>query len=122
MKMLCITCPLPPPLNNAYFTDRRNVRRVLSAAGRQYKNLIKQHVGRTQFAQAERPKGTRYAMTYVLYFPDNRRTDLSNRPKLLEDALAEACSFDDSAVDKIVIARGGIDKLNPRCDVMIEIL
>ena len=119
---LHLTVPLPPPLNNAYFTDKESGRRVLSTAGRKYKKLIVQHVRQTRFAQTPRPKSTRYAMTYVLYFPDRRRTDLSNRPKLLEDAIAEACGFDDAAVDDIRITRGPLDKARPRCDVTIEVL
>ncbi len=120
--MLRLTVPLPPSLNNAYFTDKRTGRRVLGTEGRRYKKLIIGMVQQTRFAQVQRPKTTKYKLHFVFYFPDNRRTDLSNRPKLLEDAVAEACSFDDSQVVDIHIQRGPNDPQRPRCEVSIEVL
>lgn len=119
---LHLTVPLPPSVNHLYFTDKRTGRRALSSAGRKYKKLIVQHVRQTRFAQTPRPKSARYAMTYVLHYPDRNRRDISNSIKCLEDALAEACRFDDSHVDDIRITRGQLDKARPRCDVTIEVL
>lgn len=119
---LTLTAPLPPSLNNAYATVRG--RRVLVSEGRDYKAMIGQLLALSpearQFAQAL--GGQRLALTLRLWFEDRRRTDISNRIKLLEDALAKNLGFDDCAVDALLVVRAGYDKSNPRCEVVLEII
>lgn len=122
MTQLELTAPLPPSLNNAYATIRG--RRVLVTAGRDYKTevlciLMRLPEART-FMQAA--KGARLALTLRMWFKNRQRTDISNRVKLLEDALSEALGFDDCNVDILLVERAGYDKERPRAEVVLEII
>lgn len=122
MTQLQLTVGLPPSLNNAYATIRG--RRVLVTAGREYKEEVLCILMRLADAQAfmRSAKGARLALTLRLWFKTKQRTDISNRVKLLEDALSEALGFDDCNVDLLVVQRAGYDKERPRAEVVLEII
>lgn len=113
---LVLTVPLPPTTNNAY-SQGRNGRRFLVQSGKDYKADIHDRV--KIFSQGWRPTG-KLRLTIGLVFPDNRRADISNRIKLLEDALAEALGFDDRDIWQLYVWRSEPDKLNSRCEVRLE--
>lgn len=121
MLPLTVSLPLPPSTNRIW----RNVkgRTLLSEEARQYLDsvglLIK---GAAQLIGWEAGPGQRYRLAIVLHFPDRRRTDISNRIKLLEDTAAAALGFDDSAVDELYVVRGAVDKMEPRCELTIGVL
>ena len=117
---LSLTVPIPPSLNNAYTNGRGHGRRVLTSEGRSYKAYIADQVAR--LSPLGWPTVGRLALTMRLYFPNGQRRDITNCIKLLEDALAEALCFDDCTVDRVLVERAGVDKLNPRCEVMLEVL
>jgi Holliday junction resolvase RusA-like endonuclease len=107
----------PPSSNNAYFTklQRKGGKsipiRVLTNEGRKYKRefktwLAKEHPNLLAFFGN---KHGEFSILVVLYFKEvynagwpktvktrHKRLDASNRVKVLEDALAEACGHDDS--------------------------
>ncbi len=116
---LTFTTTIPPSVNSLYATVKG--RRVLSKAGREYKDSVGRQImaenGAQRFTVAS---GDRLALTIRLYFPDKRRTDISNRIKVLEDALSEVLHFDDCCVDRLLVERAGIDKQDPRCIVELE--
>lgn len=118
---LSITLPLPPSTNNLYNTQHGH--RVLSKQGQAYRAeagwLIKSAA--TKLPWRTRP-GQRYALELVLYWPDQRRRDLSNAIKCLEDTAADVLGFDDCRIDLLVVKRGPVDKDNPRTEVCIEVL
>ncbi len=120
---MCLTfiTALPPSVNSLYATVKG--RRVLSKAGREYKDSVGRQImaenGAQRFTVAS---GDRLALTIRLYFPDKRRADISNRVKVLEDALSEALHFDDCRVDRLLVVRAGIDKHEPRCEVRLDCL
>jgi len=65
------------------------------------------------------------ALTYTYYFPDKRSRDCENYVKAVSDFLvANQIIEDDDCfhVPKLTIIFGGIDKLNPRVEVLIDIL
>lgn len=52
------------------------------------------------------------------WFPDNRKTDLTNKAESVMDSLVDyGCLHDDNCceVSELVLKYEGIDKLNPRC-------
>lgn len=106
-----LTLPFPPSANRYWRVFRG--RAVLSAEARKYKNDV-----RLVNAKA-RPIGDGVSVQWsaVAYFPD-RRGDLSNRIKILEDALNGIAWDDDSQVEAISIVRG-LDKKNPRIEIEV---
>lgn len=119
--VLTLELAVPPSLNNAYATVRG--RRILSLEGRRYKAAAE---GMAQIRAAEQrfqvPPQGRPALALKLYFPTNRRRDISNCVKLVEDALATALRFDDCCVDRLVVERGKPDGTGARCEVRLEVL
>jgi Holliday junction resolvase RusA-like endonuclease len=116
--LIALTTPLPPSLNNVYTNGRGHGRRVLTSEGRNYKaEVAKLLLGRQPL-----PSGARIGLSLRFWFKNKQRTDISNRVKLLEDALSEALGFDDCCVDRLLVERVGYDKAQPRCDVVIEVL
>ncbi len=109
--MIRLELPLiPPSLNNAYF-NRPHGGRVLTKAGKNFKNLSESHLSRTypqelRFFQANKP----YLIVIRFFFEDvetkgfasgkakNRYKvfDGGNRTKLLEDVLKDVGGIDDS--------------------------
>ena len=100
-----VQLPYPPSLNNLYATV--NGRRVLSRRGRQYKTEVAWLVRRLR-AEAL-PLSGRLSLTLSVYCPDQRRRDLSNLLKIVEDSLqAGGAYLDDSQIDRLLVIRRGI--------------
>lgn len=66
-------------------------------------------------------------VTYTIYYPTKRAFDIDNIgsviTKFTHDALVEFDILEDdnyNFVNEIVYKYGGVDKENPRCDVVIE--
>ena len=99
-------CPMPPTTNNAYLNIAGRGR-VLSSKARAFKEtaiILAIEARKTQDWHYE--AGNRLQLSLTLYFNKNGKRDLSNRIKLVEDALAEALGFDDSVIDQLIISRG----------------
>lgn len=59
-------------------------------------------------------------MILTFFFPDNRKTDLSNKCESVMDLLVDCgILLDDNwfVVDKLTLVAGGVDKKNPRVDI-----
>lgn len=104
--MITLTLPYPPSVNHLYAVV--NGRKVLSAKGRKYHETVSQSV-RNQ--RTESFGADRVTYTVNVYPPDNRRRDLSNLVKAVEDALTKAGVWnDDSQVDAMTWQRGPATK------------
>ena len=55
-----------------------------------------------------------------VFFPDHRRRDPGNLRKALTDALAAVCYADDAQLWREVWERAGVDRGNPRVEVVIR--
>lgn len=100
---------LPLSMNNAYFNLPRGGR-TLTAKGKGYKTEISTHLIRNfQEALKQVQKNVAYGLAIDLTFTDMqnatwpekaatryKKLDVSNRVKLLEDALVDALGIDDS--------------------------
>ena len=110
-----LTLPFPPSSNRYWRTTVRGgwPHTYVSQEARQYRALAYWQA-RQRGAQ---PLDGEIRIKGVLYFPD-RRGDLSNRIKVLEDALQGACYHDDKQLVELHWFRA-IDKQNPRVEIEI---
>lgn len=109
--MIHVSIPFfPISVNHAYF--QRGHTRVLTAKGKKYKAEVKNFLGRhhPEFLAFFKPN-VEYELLYLMFFeagelyckgwpkdPEmsrHKRIDVTNRVKLLEDALTEAAGYDD---------------------------
>lgn len=104
-----------PPSVNAAYANGRGGRRVLTTAGKSYKTLTANHIVRFHPADIRGiKKDYAYGLGVTLHmgifnsgWPDKAKTrykklDVSNRIKLLEDALVNALGIDDCQFTVII--------------------
>lgn len=103
-----------PPSANRYWRIVRG-RAVLSAEARQYKRTV---ALMAKAQKVSKPFEGPVRLTISVYRPQ-KSGDLSNRLKVLEDALQGIAFEDDNQVVEIHMRRGD-DKANPRAVVTIE--
>jgi Holliday junction resolvase RusA-like endonuclease len=63
-------------------------------------------------------------LTIVFYFPDARKTDLSNKAESIMDLLVDNGVIEDdnwSVVPRLVLIAGGISRDNPRAEITWQI-
>lgn len=120
---LTIATDLPPTTNNAYrdFIVEGRVRRALTGDGKAFKAATGLRANAAASKAGWRyEQGQRLGLHLALVFPNNARADISNRIKLVEDAVAEALGFDDRVVDLLVVERCANGE--PQCVVTLEVL
>lgn len=109
--VLNVELPMPPSVNKLYYV--RNGRKALSAEGRALKEQMRTIVSLASATNAAAADidNTPLTLHLAFFFPEieNRgwsqkkatarykRVDVSNRVKLVEDAVCEALGIDDSA-------------------------
>ncbi len=99
-KYACLMLPMPPSVNNLFVNNRRTGGRFPSG---QYK-AWQEEAGR-QLLMQKRPKCFETPVSLTLSFgrPDNRRRDISNYIKSVEDLLVKHNVIeDDSLVHRLV--------------------
>jgi len=114
-QSIAMTLPEPLSLNRAYRTYKG--RMLISKEGREYKKAVAWLVrsSRLSFTNNERLE-----VCATVYFRDKRRRDLDNIGKLLLDALQDGGMYkDDSQIDDLRYIRAGVDKLNPRVEIVV---
>lgn len=125
--MIELTLPMPLSVNKAYVSLRN--RRILSKDGKLYKQAVREELGRC-YATTPLPslENTPLSLSIALVFEDvenkgwsegkakNRykRVDVSNRVKLLEDALFEALGVDDSLIFSLHVTKEAGDSPHAR--------
>jgi crossover junction endodeoxyribonuclease RusA len=109
-----LTLPLPPSANNLY-VNARGRGRILSKAGREYKQAV-----RILAMGARLPllRGD-VVLTMTVYFPNRRRRDLDNTLKVCQDSLTGVAYADDSQVCELHLYRE-YDSGNPRAEVSVR--
>src|SRR5262245_50712389 len=105
------TLPYPPSANR-YWRNMRN-REVLSAEAREYKKRAAQEAR----LACDHPLSGDVGLELTVYRP-RKSGDLSNRIKVLEDALIGVAYHDDSQVTELYAFRRD-DKLYPRVVVRV---
>lgn len=116
MQELFLELPLPPTINSYY--GQSGFRRYMTEKGKKFKAEVAHQVSLFPIRYGD----SRLSVTIYLHFRDERRADISNRIKALEDALVQAGLFnDDSQIDEEHIYRKEIIR-EGKTKVMIKVL
>lgn len=109
-----LTLPYPPSANRYWRTTRQG-RTYVSPDAKAYKRAV---ADRARAALVGPPLAGEVALTLAVFRP-RKAGDLSNRIKVLEDALIGIAYRDDAQVRRIVAERFD-DKRAPRVEVLVE--
>lgn len=122
-KCIEITLPVPPSINHQYATVQG--RRVLSAAGRTYK----QHVGQQLWlALSQSPhkqtlthrlRSEPLALSIRFYFTSPLRRDVDGGLKIAQDALCEGIGLNDNRIVETHLYKD-VDRTNPRIQISLS--
>ena len=129
--MIELDLPMPPSINKLYATVRG--RRIMTAKGKTLKHEITQLVVKHVAAMPDLFRSeAKLRLTIDLYFTavenkgwpkkaKNRykRVDVSNRAKLLEDALFSAIGVDDSLIFELIMRKHATDG-KEYCHIKLE--
>ena len=110
--------------NKKFILNLNNYRnahyRILSNAKKIYADNL---VNRISYPKYEEP----VVLTYTYYAKSKRRLDVSNPCSIIDkftcDALVKAGVLEDDSskqIKKVIYKYGGIDKENPRCELVIK--
>mgnify|MGYP003342376575 CR=1 FL=1 len=100
--MLLLNLPYPPSVNTYY--RNFNGRMVLSAQGREFKQLVAEYVVENRVPKLGDAK---LKITIIMRPRDKRKTDVDSRIKATLDALESAGVFDDDyQVEHLEVIRG----------------
>ncbi|MGQ4809171.1 hypothetical protein NKDENANG_02582 [Candidatus Entotheonellaceae bacterium PAL068K] len=122
---LALVLPVPPSVNHQYATVQG--RRVLSRAGRAYKQLVAEEIehrresGELSEATLSRFQGHYLSLIIVFYFAAVLRRDLDGGLKIAQDAICEALGVNDNLVVEIHL-RKRVDRQHPRIEVLLGAL
>ncbi len=118
-----ITLPVPPSINHQYATVQG--RRVLSSAGRTYK----QHVGQQLWlalsqsphkrALMHRIQSEPLALSIRFYFTSPLRRDVDGGLKIAQDALCEGIGLNDNRIVETHLYKD-VDRTNPRIRISLS--
>lgn len=111
-RTMRVTLPFPPSTNHLYATSNGN--RVLSKAGRQYKEFSARLAQEAGFT----PLACEVELSIDVYRP-KRTGDLANREKLVADSLTGLAWHDDSQIRRLVMERYEC-RDNPRVEVTVR--
>lgn len=123
---LCVTLPLPPSINEQYYTDSQGHRK-LTAVALHYKEIVRKlmldlerrGVLLTSFRQRMR---TCYLALYIeYYFETPLKRDLDNGLKITQDALCSSLSANDNRIVDIHLSKR-IRPLDPHMYIEIDTL
>jgi Holliday junction resolvase RusA-like endonuclease len=117
MKPLRLTIKmLPPTTNHAHTHTSRGV--FLTDAVKVFRLLVQnelQHAPRWALPDGD------LELTVQCVFPDKRKSDLDNRLKQAQDAIALALGFNDQRVKRIVGEYAGYDKGRPLTVLTLDV-
>jgi len=118
MPVYCKLPFFPPSANHAYFT--KGNRKILASKGRKFKAEVKTYIARQHpevlsYVNKEDPYTIIFHLAFEAIYTTGKtaksrykKTDVSNRVKLLEDALTDACGHDDSQHMIVVASKSSI--------------
>jgi crossover junction endodeoxyribonuclease RusA len=118
-----ITLPVPPSINHQYATVQG--RRVLSAAGRTYKQHVGQQLwlalSQSPYKQAliHRLRSEPLALSIRFYFTSPLRRDVDGGLKIAQDALCEGIGLNDNRIVETHLYKD-VDRTNPRIQLSLS--
>jgi crossover junction endodeoxyribonuclease RusA len=123
-SLLALTLPLPPSINHQYATVQG--RRLLSSAGRRFKQHVGQEVlcqltkRRVQSSAVHTLDGLPLALDLRFYFVSALHRDIDGGLKITQDALCEALGINDNRIVEVML-RKEIDAGTPRMELSLRI-
>lgn len=121
--MFNLTIPGTPP-------SKKNGRNIFKRGGRVFNIPSAKHnqwASDASFALMKHKYkivGSITCVTLTFFMHDNRRRDLTNMAEGVMDIMVKSEVFEDDCVQvipRLVLILGGVDKKNPRTDVIIEV-
>ncbi len=121
---ITLTLPVPPSVNHQYATV--DGRRLLSAKGRTYKNLVGQQI---LVALAQSPhratlretlQQARLSLSIHFFFASALRRDTDGGLKIAQDALCEGLGLNDNRVVETHLYKHQ-DRDNPRMEIQLSV-
>jgi crossover junction endodeoxyribonuclease RusA len=123
---LCLTLPLPPSINEQYYTDAQGHRRLTPVA-LHYKSIVQktlralQRQGTLKEALLERIRTCYLALYIEYYFTTPLQRDLDNGLKITQDALCKGLGANDNRIVELHLSKR-IRPLDPHIYVEIDTL
>lgn len=123
---LCLTLPLPPSINEQYYTDTQG-RRKLTPVALHYKSDVQKALRNLQWQGILREPlleriRTRYLALYIeFYFATPFQRDLDNGLKITQDALCKSLGANDNRIVEIHLSKR-IRPLDPHIYVEVDTL
>lgn len=115
MDLLTLTIPYPPTIN--HYLKQGKWGRFLSPEAKAFKAEIKAlwfEMGMPRFSIVDKLK-----LEIYVYHPDNRKRDISNIIKIIEDALQDAGFYDnDYRICELHVYR--MSEICGKCEIKIE--
>lgn len=118
-----LTLPVPPSINHQYATV--NGRRLLSAAGRDYKAVVGRHILLAMAKSADRRavlaafRSGSLSLSLSFYFTSALRRDVDGGLKITQDALCEALGLNDNRITETHLYKRQ-DAERPRVEVILS--
>lgn len=125
-ERLCVTLPLPPSINEQYYTDTLGHRK-LSPSALRYKTEVQRALlnlerkGILNESFLERMTACYLALYIECYFPTPLQRDLDSGLKILQDAVCKALGANDNRVVEIHLSKR-IRPLDPHVYLEIDTL
>lgn len=123
-ECLAITLPVPPSINHQYATVQG--RRVLSSAGRTYKQHVSQQLWLAlaqsphKRALMRRLQSELLALSIRFYFTSPLRRDVDGGLKIAQDALCEGIGLNDNRIVETHLYKD-VDRTHPRIQIALSL-
>jgi Holliday junction resolvase RusA-like endonuclease len=123
IKALSVTVEMLPPTVNHQYIQRADGGRALTREAETFRRLVV-YVARSAARTSDwrYPAKARLELEIKLTFPTYRKSDLDNRVKSCQDALALALGFNDACIDRIIVERTPMVRNRPLCTMILRIL
>lgn len=115
---MTVAGPIPSKKNSRLTFSRGN--KIINIPSNEYAAWNK--AARLQLINAPRTHKTVVRIALTFFFKTNHRADLSNKAESVMDLLVECLVIADDSwqhIPRLDLISGGIDKLNPRCEIEI---
>ena len=113
---------IPSKKNSRMQFYNKGLGRVLNIPNKKYKEWHKQ--ASIQLIGVTKVTDDIESVTLSFYFPDKRRTDLTNKAESIMDLLVDNEIIKDDCytiTGTMTLIPRGIDRVNPRCEVVVKL-
>ena len=121
-KVLRLVLPMPPSVNHMYLQSRWGGKRIRTKKAREWFDQAEKIVRNEILSQQWEPTiNQKIVLDVLTMFPDRRKRDTNNTAKALCDMLEHAGVYDNDRFALVRYIDYGIDRENPRVEVVIRV-